>query len=348
MSTLIVTGGAGFIGSHFVELALQMDFRVVVVDSLTYAGNPDNVERFSGRPNFVFHQGDIRDFAAIRDLIFRMDPVGLINFAAESHVDNSIEGPKPFIETNILGTFQLLEAAREYCRRRVGFDKFRFLHVSTDEVFGELGPTGYFSETSPYSPNSPYSASKAASDHLSRAWHETYGLDVVVTHCSNNYGPRQFPEKLIPRMIQRALRHDHLPVYGRGENIRDWIHVEDHCRGVLLAFNRGVAGQSYCFAGRAERKNIELVTLLCQILDEKRPRADGKSYRELIQFVSDRPGHDLRYAIDDRKAEAELGFQRKFSSLEQGLRETVDWYLGNGRWLEQVEKRARDFGRSAS
>lgn len=341
--SIMVTGAAGFIGSAFVREALRQGARVVMYDALTYAGHLPNVEPCIKSGVCDFLRGDIRDQAQVRAALAKFEVTKIVNFAAESHVDNSINGPRPFMDTNILGTFTLLEAAREHFSQLppATRDSVRFLHVSTDEVFGELTHQGYFTEDSPYRPNSPYSASKAASDHLVRAWHHTYKLPVVITNCSNNYGPRQFPEKLIPRMITCALGDQPLPVYGQGANIRDWIHVEDHARGVWLALTKGMVGQSYCFGGRSERRNLAVVETICDLLDDLRPRVTGKSYRELITFVTDRAGHDWRYAIDDRKAETVLGFARAYPHFEDGLRQTVLWYLENETWLKSVrEKRA--------
>lgn len=323
--TIFVTGGAGFIGSQFVQVALESGYRVLCFDALTYAGHMANLSEVEKNPDFQFVKGDIRDAKAVWESLAASKPAAILNFAAESHVDNSINGPQIFLETNIMGTFVLLEAARRF-KKETAAD-FRFLHVSTDEVFGELGPTGKFSESTPYAPNSPYSSSKASSDHLVRAWHHTYGLDTVITNCSNNYGPRQFPEKLIPRMILNALSGQSLPVYGRGENIRDWIHVEDHSRGVLAALEKGQAGSTYCLGGNSERKNIDVVKAICKTLDRLVPRQDGKSFETQIEFVTDRLGHDFRYAIDDTKAAQEIGFKRKYAEFEQGLEATIAWYL---------------------
>ena len=345
--TFLVTGGAGFIGSNFVELAVQCGHQVVVLDSMTYAGHMENLESIPkgttdhpGRWDLVV--GDIRDSMLVPDLLARHQCTALLNFAAESHVDRSITGPSAFIDTNILGTYNLLQAARGHVDSLPASSPlkstFRYLQVSTDEVYGALGDTGKFSETTPYSPNSPYSASKAAGDHLVRAWHHTYGLNVVTTNCSNNYGPKQFPEKLIPHMVQCALGGKPLPVYGKGANVRDWIHVMDHCEGILLALEKGKAGETYCFGGNSERKNLEVVHAICAVLDELQPRVDGKSYREQISFVQDRAGHDWRYAIDDTKAQKELGFTRSMKSFEQGLRSTIEWYLANEAWVKAVTK----------
>jgi dTDP-glucose 4,6-dehydratase len=336
---LLVTGGAGFIGSAFAREALASGFQVTVLDALTYAGAIENLKPIWDEITFV--EGNITDQELVSQLLEKTPFSGLINFAAESHVDNSISGPKIFIETNIVGTFTLLEAARKYFVTNKPAD-FKFIHVSTDEVFGELhNPEDFFRETTPYAPNSPYSASKAASDHLVRAWHRTYGLPAIVTNCSNNYGPRQFPEKLIPRVLTEAIKGNPLPVYGKGLNVRDWIHVEDHARGVLLAFEKGHSGGTYCFGGNSERKNIDVVKTLCRILDEKKPRSDGKSYAEQITFVTDRLGHDLRYAIDDSLAQRELGFKRKYLEFEDGLTETIQWYLDNQPWLDAITEKKK-------
>ena len=328
-NNLLITGGAGFIGSTFVAQCVARGCNVVVLDALTYAGHRENLAWIPG--NWQLIEGNIHDRELALKLLREHRIDAIVNFAAESHVDNSISGPQEFLFTNIGGTFMLLEAAREYMKEKPGL---RFLQISTDEVYGSLGATGKFSETTPYAPNSPYSATKAAADHLVRAWHETYGLDTITTHCTNNYGPRQHPEKLIPRMIACALAGDALPVYGKGENIRDWIHVEDHANGVWLALTKGRAGQCYDFGGDAEEKNIDLVKKLCAILDDKRPKNTG-SYSEQIRFVTDRLGHDLRYAIDDSKAIRELGFTRHYTFAE-GLKKTIDWYLDNQAWVVEI------------
>lgn len=326
---ILVTGGAGFIGSTFVAQCVARGTNVVVLDKLTYAGHRENLEWIKSGWQLV--EGDIADRALVESLLRRHDADALLNFAAESHVDNSISGPKAFIDTNITGTFSLLEAARAWAKDK---KNFRYLQISTDEVYGSLGATGKFSETTPYAPNSPYSASKAAADHLVRAWHETYGLDTITTHCTNNYGPRQHPEKLIPRMIHCALSGEKLPVYGQGKNVRDWIHVEDHANGIWLALTKGKSGQSYDFGGDAEEENLKLVKKICAILDAKRPKNSGK-YEEQIAFVTDRLGHDLRYAIDDSKSQAELGFTRAYT-IEQGMEKTVQWYLDNQDWCNHI------------
>src|SRR5687767_316932 len=312
METLLVTGGAGFIGCNFVRLALaETRARIIVLDKLTYAGSLENLADVLGDPRLTFVQGDIADRVEVRRVFAEHKPDAVVNFAAESHVDRSIEDASAFIETNIVGAFVLLEAARRHVT-----ENFRFLHVSTDEVYGSLGPTGAFSETTPYAPNSPYAASKASADHLVRAYHESYGLPALITNCSNNYGPYQFPEKLIPLMTLNALEGKNLPIYGDGGNVRDWIFVEDHCRGVLAALQRGRPGEKYNLGGRSERTNLQIVDALCEILDTERPAA--RSYKELKTFVADRPGHDRRYAIDDEKARAELAWEPR-QSFESGL-----------------------------
>ena len=336
--TLLVTGGAGFIGSNFIRLALkQQEIELVNLDKLTYAGNLDSLRDVENHPRYRFAQGDICDQTMVEKLMAEFQPAAILHFAAESHVDRSIDGPADFIRTNINGTFSLLEAARTYMRGLTEQERaaFRFLHVSTDEVYGSLGESGYFSEETPYAPNSPYSASKAASDHLARAYYHTYGLPVLMTNCSNNYGPYQFPEKLIPLMILNALEGKPLPVYGTGSNVRDWLYVEDHCRAVLTVLERGKPGEKYNIGGHNEKTNLEIVHALCAILDEKKPRSDGKSYREQIAFVKDRPGHDLRYAIDSGKICRELGWTPA-ETFETGILKTIDWYLNNLEWSQRV------------
>ncbi|MEM9293534.1 MAG: dTDP-glucose 4,6-dehydratase [Acidobacteriota bacterium] len=354
MTTLLVTGGAGFIGSAFVRLALapqrsvfgDSEVRIVVVDKLTYAGNLDNLASVAEHPRFVFEQEDINDGAAMARLHQAYRPRAVVNFAAESHVDRSIDDPSAFIDTNIKGTYELLEASRGFVSELSDAERnaFRFLHVSTDEVYGSLGDEGYFTETTPYAPNSPYSASKAAADHLVRAYHHTYGLPTLTTNCSNNYGPFQFPEKLIPLMILNAAEGKPLPIYGDGSNVRDWIYVDDHCEGVYAALERGEPGEKYNFGGAAERTNLEVVDTLCAALEALRPGAENpalaaaqvSAYQELKHFVTDRPGHDFRYAIDDSKAQRELGWQRQHD-FETGLAATVDWYLTHREWCEAVQ-----------
>ncbi len=339
MRTWMVTGGAGFIGGNFVLGLLQGDagVRIVNLDALTYAGNLDTLSPLAGRDDHVFVRGGIGDRALVDRLLAEYRPDAIINFAAESHVDRSIDGPAAFIDTNVVGTLGLLESARDYWKSLDGAarDGFRFLHVSTDEVYGSLGETGRFTETTPYAPNSPYSASKAASDHLVRAFHHTYGLPVLTTNCSNNYGPFQFPEKLIPLIIQKALAGDALPVYGDGRNVRDWLYVGDHCAAIRTVLEKGRPGEVYNVGGDAERENIVVVRTLCALLDERRPREDGRPYADQITFVGDRPGHDRRYAIDSTKLQGELGW-RPTHTFESGIAQTVDWYLGNQAWCQRV------------
>ena len=334
---LLVTGACGFIGSNFVRARVAAGDKVVVIDALTYAGHRENLDGISGRGSCELVIGDICDGPLVAKLISGHQIDALINFAAESHVDRSIDSPAAFIETNIRGTFTLLNASLAYWQKLPESKKsgFRYVQISTDEVYGSLGPTGKFSETTPYAPNSPYSASKAAGDHLARAWFHTYGLPTITTNCSNNYGPRQFPEKLIPLMITHAVQGKPLPVYGDGGNVRDWIHVEDHCRGISLALEKGRPGQTYCFGGNAERNNLDVVRTICRELDKFRPRADGKKHDAGIAFVADRLGHDRRYAIDDALAQKELGFTREYN-FEQGLAQTIRWYLDNSAWCAAV------------
>ena len=334
---ILITGGAGFIGSNLVHSALSEGHDVINLDKLTYAGNLDSLAKVIDHPRHTFVEGDIADGELLPRLFADHRPQAVMNLAAESHVDRSIDGPEAFIQTNVIGTFRLLEAARNHWKTLPDDEalSFRFLHVSTDEVYGSLGPDGFFTEETPYAPNSPYSASKASSDHLVRAYHHTYGLPTITTNCSNNYGPRQFPEKLIPLVINRALAGENLPVYGDGLNIRDWLYVEDHCRALLTALEKGAPGETYNIGGNSERTNIAIVRTLCALLDEKAPRGDGKPYEEQITFVKDRPGHDRRYAIDADKIKRELGWQPK-ESFESGMGKTVDWYLANRAWTEAI------------
>ena len=347
MDTIIVTGGAGFIGSNFVRLALaETEARVIVIDKLTYAGNLQSLDDVRRHPRFGFVQGDIADRALVDRLYADHQPTWVVNFAAESHVDRSIDGPRAFIETNIVGAFELLDAARLYIKELESSarDRFRFLHVSTDEVYGSLGADGLFSETTPYAPNSPYAASKASADHLVRAYHETYGLPTLITNCSNNYGPYQYPEKLIPLMTLNALEGITLPIYGDGGNVRDWLYVEDHCAGILLVLRRGAVGGKYNLGGANERSNLQLVDRLCAVLDELAPAASNPAmaskglqrYAELKTFVPDRPGHDRRYAIDATLVRRELGWTPRYD-FESGLRATVAWYLANREWCAAVQ-----------
>jgi dTDP-glucose 4,6-dehydratase len=337
---ILVTGGAGFIGSNFVlDWLASSNECVVNVDKLTYAGNNHNLRELDGDSRHVFIKGDIADFEFLKQVFRRYSPRAVINFAAESHVDRSINGPEEFITTNIIGTYRLLQACREYwtsldAESREGF---RFLHVSTDEVYGTLGPSeSAFCEETPYRPNSPYSASKASSDHLVRAWHHTYGLPVLTTNCSNNYGPYQFPEKLIPLMIVNALSLRALPVYGDGLQVRDWLYVKDHCHAIRAVLDRGRVGETYNIGGENEKTNLEVVAAICSHLDEFHPRADGGSYIALVTHVVDRPGHDRRYAIDARKTSSEFGW-RPEETFESGIRKTVRWYLDNPDWIVRVQ-----------
>jgi len=346
VSTTIVTGGAGFIGCNFVRHLLEhTEERVVVVDRLTYAGHVESLAEVAGHPQYSFVQGDIADGASMRALVRQSRPAAIVNFAAETHVDRSIDDPAAFVRTNVAGTFELLEAARLHLRENPeAAGSFRFLHVSTDEVYGTLGPDGTFSETTPYAPNSPYAASKAGADHFVRAYHETYRLPTLLTNCSNNYGPYQFPEKLIPLMVLNAVEGRPLPIYGDGGNVRDWLYVEDHCEGILLALRKGRPGAKYNIGGGSERTNLQVVDALCAILDEELPSRDNRalsarglsSYADLKSFVPDRPGHDRRYAIDATKVRTDLGWEPRHA-FEDGLRETVRWYLAHREWCAAVQ-----------
>ena len=338
--TFIVTGGAGFIGSAVVKLLMETTpHRVVVVDKLTYAGNPENLAEFQANPRFRFCQADICDRQAMDRILAEEHPDNILNLAAESHVDRSIDAPGTFVETNVNGTYTLLEAARKYyatlAEARRG--RFRFQHISTDEVFGDLDTPDAprFCETTPYAPSSPYSASKAASDHLVRAWHRTFGLPTLLTNCSNNYGPRHFPEKLIPLVILSALAGKPLPVYGTGQQIRDWLYVEDHARALVTVALQASPGESYCIGGNCEQTNLDVVKQVCALLDEMRPRQDGHPYAEQITFVTDRPGHDRRYAIDPGKIRRDLGWEPK-ENFASGLRKTIQWYLDNQPWCQHI------------
>ena len=336
---ILITGGAGFIGSNFIfDWLKNTDEPVVNLDKLTYAGNLTNLAALSGEARHAFVKGDIGDTTLLKGLLAAHRPRAIVHFAAESHVDRSINGPADFISTNIVGTFRLLESVRAYWTELALVEKsaFRFLHVSTDEVYGSLGERDpQFSETTPYAPNSPYSASKAASDHLVRAYFHTYGLPTVTTNCSNNYGPFQFPEKLIPLIINNALTGEPLPIYGDGQNVRDWLYVGDHCAAINNVLDRGRVGETYNIGGQNEKTNISVVTTICEMLDQLKPRADGLAYRTQLTYVKDRPGHDRRYAIDARKIEKELGWTPK-ETFETGLRKTIQWYLDNSAWINNV------------
>lgn len=337
---ILVTGAAGFIGANFVlDWLAQSDEAVVNLDKLTYAGNPENLSSLRGNPGHLFVQGDIGDRALVEQLLRDHQPRAVINFAAESHVDRSIHGPEDFIQTNVVGTFHLLESVRAHWSALEGDTKarFRFLHVSTDEVYGTLGPNDApFTETTPYTPNSPYSASKAASDHLVRAYHHTYGLPVLTTNCSNNYGPYHFPEKLIPLLIVNALAGKALPVYGDGMQVRDWLYVKDHCSAIRRVLEAGRLGETYNVGGWNEKPNIEIVKTVCSLLDELRPRADGRQYFDQVTYVKDRPGHDRRYAIDANKIHTELGW-KPAETFDSGIRKTVQWYLDHPDWVAHVQ-----------
>ena len=340
---ILVTGAAGFIGSNFVlDWLAACDESVVSLDALTYAGNLENLASLQNDPRHTFVQGSIGDYDLVSQLLTKHQPRAILNFAAESHVDRSIHGPGEFIQTNVVGTYNLLEAARGYWSQlpEPAKSAFRFLHVSTDEVYGSLSPTDPpFSETRRYEPNSPYSASKAASDHLVRAWHHTYGLPVLTTNCSNNYGPYHFPEKLIPLCILNALEGKPLPIYGDGQQVRDWLYVKDHCSAIRVVLDKGQLGETYNVGGWNEKPNLDVVRTLCAILDELQPRADGQSYTTQVTYVTDRPGHDRRYAIDARKLEKELGW-KPAETFETGIRKTVQWYLDNPDWVANIKSGA--------
>ncbi|MBR3676501.1 MAG: dTDP-glucose 4,6-dehydratase [Alphaproteobacteria bacterium] len=332
---IMITGGAGFIGANFVEYFCKKypQYLIVNVDKLTYAGNLDNLRECKNMPNYRFEKQDICDAEKMDELFEKYDVRGVIHFAAESHVDNSIKGPRAFINTNIVGTFNLLEAARKHWmdapnKVKAGYEASRFHHISTDEVYGALGKEGLFSETTPYAPNSPYSASKAGSDFLVRAYHHTFGMNVTTSNCSNNYGPKQHSEKLIPHIISYALQEKPLPIYGKGENVRDWLYVLDHCKAIDLIFHKGKSGETYNIGGNNERNNIEIVKKICALLDERKPRSGGKKYADLITFVADRAGHDFRYAIDASKLMTELNWKAE-ENFDTGIVKTVDWYLEN-------------------
>lgn len=335
METILITGGAGFIGSNFIPYFLEINsnYKVININKLTYAGNLANLEEVEKQERYIFEKGDICDRKSIEKLFSKYDIKGVIHFAAESHVDNSITGPEAFIKTNVNGTFNLLDVARNYwmsapSKHKDDYENCRFLHISTDEVYGTLGETGLFEETTPYAPNSPYSASKAASDMIVRSYFHTYGMNVVTTNCSNNYGPKQHNEKLIPTIIKNALAGKDIPIYGDGKNIRDWLYVLDHCKGINLVYHKGVLGETYNIGGRNERKNIDIAQSIAKILDEEKPRKDSKSYTSQIKFVKDRAGHDQRYAIDATKIEDELGWKAE-ENFDSGILKTIKWYLEN-------------------
>ena len=336
----LVTGGSGFIGSNFIRFLLSKseNNQVVNLDKLTYAGNPQNLLKFEHDDRYVFNQGDICDQEHVRELIQLHHPDIIVNFAAESHVDRSIDGPGEFIKTNISGTYTLLQESLRYYQSLENDKqkKFRFHHVSTDEVFGSLGEDGFFTEETPYDPSSPYSASKAASDYLVRAWERTYGLPIIISNCSNNYGPYQFPEKLIPLMILNCLAEESLPVYGTGENVRDWLYVDDHCEAIYTIIEKGKIGETYNVGGNNEIQNIEIVNTICSILDEIKPSENGNSYTDLITYVKDRPGHDFRYAIDSSKLKNELNWSPN-ETFESGIKKTINWYLENQSWWQDIQ-----------
>ncbi len=343
MRTVLVTGGAGFIGSNLVgDVLAAGSLRVINLDKLTYAGNRESLAEALDDPNHVFVPGSINDGALVAGLLDKYRPAAVLHLAADSHVDRSIDGPGDFIQTNVAGTATLLEAVRDYWSGLAGRERedFRFLNVSTDEVYGSLGAAGLFTEQTPLAPNSPYSASKAAADHLVHAYHHTYGLPTLITRCSNNYGPRQYPEKLIPLMITRALAGQPLPVYGDGGNVRDWLYVLDHCRALMAVLAKGLPGEVYNIGGNCEKTNLQVVETVCDLLDAAAPRAGGQSYRQLVTFVQDRPGHDRRYAIDAAKAKARLGWQPA-ETFASGIRKTVDWYLANAEWCRLVGGRTQ-------
>jgi dTDP-glucose 4,6-dehydratase len=336
--TILVTGGAGFIGSNLIKILLDRSLgRVINVDKLSYAGDLESTQAFVNNPNFIFEQVDIVDANVVNELFSKYAPTYVMHLAAESHVDRSITNASEFIRSNIFGTYTLLEATRSYYQSLTNKqqENFRFLHVSTDEVYGHLGKEGYFSEHTPYNPSSPYSASKAASDHLARAWHRTYGLPIIVTNCSNNYGPWQFPEKLIPVIIMKALAGEPIPIYGKGENVRDWLHVTDHCDALISVIQKGKIGETYLIGGHGERTNLAVARTICSILNDEAPNPKIGDYGSLIKFVTDRPGHDFRYAINPEKISTEIGWRAKYT-FDEGLRETVKWYMAHKPWCERL------------
>ena len=340
-NAIFITGGCGFIGSNFIQYILaNTEYRTVInLDKLTYAGNPNNLVNYQKDDRYVFVQGDICDHNCVRNIFKEYNPNAVVHFAAESHVDRSIDGPQQFIQTNIIGTSVMLQESLDYFihLNKVLRSKFKFHHISTDEVFGSLGDGGYFSESTSYDPSSPYSASKASSDHLVRAWHRTFGLPITISNCSNNYGPYQFPEKLIPLMILNCLAGKPLPVYGTGENVRDWLYVQDHCDAINMVLQKGIVGETYNVGGNNEIQNIQIVRDICTILDEVKPAKSGNSYHQLITFVKDRPGHDFRYAIDSTKIKQDLGWQPT-DTFQSGLRKTINWYLENKDWWIETQK----------
>ena len=337
MKKILVTGGSGFIGSNFIIYQLNKNFKILNFDKLTYAANQNNLSNLPNKLHYNFINGDIKDFNLLSSVINDFQPHIIINFAAESHVDRSIDGPKEFIETNILGTYELLQSSLKYYNAMNNKEKdlFKFIHVSTDEVYGSLGKKDYFTELTPYKPSSPYSASKAASDHLVNAWYHTFKLPTLITNCSNNYGPFQFPEKLIPLMIISALTNKKLPIYGDGKNIRDWLYVEDHCRALDYVINKGVVGETYNIGGDEEKTNYQIVHKICELLDKKKPLKNNTSYKDSIIYVKDRPGHDFRYAIDASKIKNQLDWSPKYK-FEIAIEKTIDWYIENNLWWENI------------
>ena len=336
INKILVTGGCGFIGSNFIINELKnTNNKILNLDLLTYAGNIDNLKTINNHENYSFIKGDIANQKCVQSIFNNFAPDSIINFAAESHVDRSIDSPNEFINTNVIGTLNLLQCARQYHNKN---KSFKFLHVSTDEVYGSLEKNGLFTEETPYAPSSPYSASKASSDHLVRAWGKTYDLPVLITNCSNNYGPFQFPEKLIPLMIANCIDNKHLPIYGKGDNIRDWLYVTDHCTAIKSVLNKGRIGETYNIGGNNEIKNIDIVTMICKILDQLRPRDNKSSYNDLIRFVEDRPGHDFRYAINSSKIKNDLNW-KPIESFETGIYKTIEWYLENESWWRAIQKK---------